>query len=236
MAERRMFAKTIIDSDTFIDMPATARLLYYDLSMRADDDGFVNSPKKIVRMTGASTDDLNLLAIKKFIIPFESGVVVIRHWKIHNYIRNDRYKPTVYQMEKNMLIEDENKEYDLLLTDGIPMVDKRDTQVRLGEDSIGKDSIGESEDKKDNPPAPVSDSSISKFGKFQNVMLTDQQIEDLNTHYSGWERTANRLSEYMESKGKTYKNHYATICIWYKEDNAKTGGAPVKLSEEYESL
>ena len=132
-----MFAKTIIDSDTFIDMPATARLLYYDLSMRADDDGFVNSPKKIVRMTGASTDDLNLLAIKKFIIPFESGVVVIRHWKIHNYIRNDRYKPTVYQMEKNMLIEDENKEYDLLLTDGIPMVDKRDTQVRLGEDSIG---------------------------------------------------------------------------------------------------
>lgn len=111
MAERRMFAKTIIDSDTFIDMPATARLLYYDLSMRADDDGFVNSPKKIVRMTGASIDDLKLLAENQFIIPFQNGVVVIKHWKIHNYIRNDRYKPTVYQNEKNMLKETENKEY-----------------------------------------------------------------------------------------------------------------------------
>ena len=90
MAERRMFAKTIIDSDAFIDMPITARLLYYDLGMRADDDGFVNSPKKIMRMVGASQDDLAILISKKFIIPFETGVVVIKHWRIHNYIRQDR--------------------------------------------------------------------------------------------------------------------------------------------------
>ena len=95
MAERRMFAKTIIDSDAFLDMPTTTRLLYYDLSMRADDDGFINSPKKIQRMIGASDDDLKVLIAKKFIIPFESGVVVIKHWKIHNYIQKDRYKPTV---------------------------------------------------------------------------------------------------------------------------------------------
>ena len=87
MAERRMFAKTIIDSDAFIDMPVTARLLYYDLAMRADDDGFVNSPKKIMRMIGASQDDLSILIVKKFILPFDNGVVVIKHWRIHNYIR-----------------------------------------------------------------------------------------------------------------------------------------------------
>ena len=89
MAERRMFAKTIIDSDSFLDMPVSARLLYYDLGMRADDDGFVNSPKKIMKMIGATQDDLSILILKKFIIPFESGVVVIKHWKIHNYIRKD---------------------------------------------------------------------------------------------------------------------------------------------------
>ena len=83
MAERRMFAKTIIDSDAFLDMPVTARLLYYDLAMRADDDGFVNSPKKIMRMIGASQDDLSILCLRKFLIPFDNGVVVIKHWRIH---------------------------------------------------------------------------------------------------------------------------------------------------------
>ena len=90
MAERRMFAKTIIDSDAFLDMPLSAQALYFHLSMRADDDGFINNPKKIQRMVGASDDDCKLLLMKRFIIVFESGVVVIKHWRIHNYIRNDR--------------------------------------------------------------------------------------------------------------------------------------------------
>ncbi len=147
MAERRMFAKTIIDSDAFLDMPVTARLLYYDLAMRADDDGFVNSPKKIMRMIGASEDDLSILVIRKFIIPFESGVVVIKHWKIHNYLRNDRYKPTAYQKEKALLVEGENKSYhlvDQMDTNGIPMVATWDTQDRdrIGKDRLGKDNKG----------------------------------------------------------------------------------------------
>lgn len=114
MAERRMFAKTIIDSDAFIDMPVTARLLYYDLGMRADDDGFVNSPKKIMRMVGASQDDLAILISKKFIIPFDSGIVVIKHWRIHNYIQKDRYKETKYKDEKAMLTVKENDGYTLI--------------------------------------------------------------------------------------------------------------------------
>jgi len=143
-----MFAKTIIDSDIFLDMPLSTQCLYFHLSMRADDDGFINNPKKIQRMVGSSDDDLKLLIAKNFIIPFESGVVVIKHWKIHNYIQKDRYKETLYKDEKSLLITDKNKEYFI----SIPKVDNEDTkcihdvsnpdtQVRLGKDRIGKYSI-----------------------------------------------------------------------------------------------
>ena len=124
MAERRMFAKTIIDSDAFIDMPVTARLLYYDFGMRADDDGFVNSPKKIMRMVGASQDDLAILISKKFIIPFDTGVVVIKHWRIHNYIRQDRKHNTKYESEFAQLLIKDNGAYSL--SDGhaeVPQID-----------------------------------------------------------------------------------------------------------------
>lgn len=113
MAERRMFAKTIIDSDAFLDMPLSAQVLYFHLSMRADDDGFINNPKKIQRMIGASEDDLKLLILKSFIITFESGVVVIKHWKIHNYLRADRKKATVYPEEMALLETKENGAYTL---------------------------------------------------------------------------------------------------------------------------
>ena len=148
MAERRMFAKTIIDSDVFTDMPISARLLYYDLAMRADDDGFVNSPKKIMRFVGASMDDMNVLIAKQFIIPFESGVVVIKHWKIHNYIQKDRYKATSYQAEKESLTlkngtyyTDDLPDVSNLDTECIQDVYSLDTQDRLGKDRLGKDNI-----------------------------------------------------------------------------------------------
>ena len=138
MAERRMFAKSIIDSDAFLDMPVTARLLYYDLGMRADDDGFVNSYKKIMRMIGASTDDMNILIAKKFVIPFESGVVVIKHWRINNYIRKDRYNETNYKDEKSMLTVDDIGNYHLINDNGIP---SGIPAVDTGKVSIGKDNI-----------------------------------------------------------------------------------------------
>lgn len=138
MAERRMFAKTIIDSDAFLDMPVTARLLYYDLAMRADDDGFVNSPKKIMRMIGASQDDLGILIMRKFILPFENGVVVIKHWRIHNYIRRDTYSETTYKEEKELLELDENKAY--RFKDNEPSTSRpRIVNEPLTQDRIGKD-------------------------------------------------------------------------------------------------
>lgn len=114
MAERRMFAKTIIDSDAFLDMPLSTQALYFHLSMRADDEGFVNNPKKIARMIGADDDSLRILFSKQYLIPFESGVVVIKHWKIHNYIRGDRLTETAYKQEKSMLSIDENGAYSIL--------------------------------------------------------------------------------------------------------------------------
>jgi len=115
-----MFTKSIIESDAFLDLPVSARLLYFDLGMRGDDDGFVDSPKRIMRLTGASDDDLKILIAKQFLIPFDSGVVVIRHWGIHNYIRPDRYKPTQYQLEKSALSKEKGGAYASCLPLGIP--------------------------------------------------------------------------------------------------------------------
>jgi len=140
MAERRMFAKTIIDSDAFLDMPMSSQALYFHLSMRADDDGFINNPKRIQRMIGASDDDMKLLIVKCFVLTFESGVIVIKHWKINNYIRNDRYKETVYQEEKSLLQVKENGAYSLV---GIPNGYQMDTQYRLGKDRLDKNSLVE---------------------------------------------------------------------------------------------
>lgn len=146
MAERRMFAKTIIESDAFLDMPLSAQALYFHLSMRGDDDGFINNPRRIQQMIGSSEDDMKILCMKRFIITFDSGVIVIRHWKIHNYIRQDRYRPTLCKEEKRELTEKSVAAYnegtmneddlkllgiplvDQMTTSGIPLVDQRYTQ------------------------------------------------------------------------------------------------------------
>lgn len=147
MAERRMFSKTVVDSDAFSDMPLTTQALYFHLGMQADDDGFVNSPKKIQRSIGATADDMKLLIAKGFIIPFNSGVIVITHWKVHNYIRKDTYNETTCREEKALLELRENKTYYLpnadSSTDCIRTVDGTLTQVRLGKDRIGKDRLEE---------------------------------------------------------------------------------------------
>lgn len=231
MAERRMFAKTIIDSDAFLDMSVTARLLYYDLSMRADDDGFVNSPKKIMRMVGASEDDLRMLAARKFIIPFENGVVVIKHWRIHNYIRKDRYNETHYSEQKEMLELDENGSYRLVdqrSTVGRPMVDQRLPQVRLGKDrlELDKDSIERL------PPPKATKPARHKYGEYKNVLLSDEDMEKLKAEFpADWQQRIERLSGYIASTGKSYKNHLATIRNWAKRDKEK-GAAEKKQKND----
>jgi len=136
MATKRMFSLNVVDTDAFLEMPVTSRLLYYDLGMRADDDGFVSNWKKILLFTGMKEDDMKVLIAKKFVIPFESGVIVIRHWRMNNYLQNDRTKPTIYQEELKQLEVDENNVYNLD-TKCIHSIDKNSIE----ENSIDKNSI-----------------------------------------------------------------------------------------------
>ena len=111
MAERRMFAKSIVLSDAFLDMPLSTRCLYFTLGMLADDDGFVGNPKSIMRSIGASEEDIKIMAAKGFIVLFESGIILIRHWKINNRIKSDRYRETKYLAEKALFFEDASGAY-----------------------------------------------------------------------------------------------------------------------------
>lgn len=184
MAEKRMFAKTIIDSDAFLDMPLSTQSLYFHLSMRADDDGFVNNPKKIQRMVGASDDDFKILVAKSFIICFETGVIVIKHWLIHNYIRKDRKQDTKYQEEFSRLLVKDNGAYTLdsaaeiaeplLLTGNCQACDSQmsgmcHTENRLDKDRLDKNkiSIGECEGgKKKKNKSRIKETDNPMFNRF----------------------------------------------------------------------
>jgi hypothetical protein len=111
MAEKRMFTMKIIDSDDFLEMPMSTQALYFHLNMRADDDGFINNPKRIMRTVNASEDDMKILITKRFVLAFESGVIVIKHWRMHNAIRKDRYHPTQYTEELESLEVKKNGAY-----------------------------------------------------------------------------------------------------------------------------
>ena len=214
MAERRMFSKTIIDSDLFLDMPLTTQALYFHLSMRADDEGFINNPKRIQRTIGASDDDLRLLIAKQYLIPFDTGVVVVRHWKIHNYIQSDRKKATQCIEEKSQL-KVENNVYEMD-TECIHNAYKPDTQVSIGKVSIGKDSIGEDSISASAKPAH------HKYGEYQNVLLTDEEHDKLMSEFpDDYNQRIERLSGYIASTGKSYKNHLATIRNWAKKDEER---------------
>ena len=168
MAERRMFAKTIVLSDAFLDMPLGARCLYMTMGMLADDDGFVNAPKSIMRQCGASDDDLRVLISKKFVIPFESGVIVIKHWRINNYLQKDRTQPTKYIDEYATLTIDENGAYTQPCIHDCVYIDKNS----IDKNSIDKIRVEESVDGGKKPPAHAR-------GEYGWVKLTDEQYGKL---------------------------------------------------------
>ena len=212
-----MFAKTIIDSDAFIDMPLSTQALYFHLSMRADDDGFINNPKKIQRMISASDDDLKMLIVKKYILPFDSGVVVIKHWKIHNYIRSDRYKPTVYTDEKALITSKENGVYTKTNTVGIPNGYQTDTQVSIDKVSISKDSIDRADKKKSGAFVPPTLEEVSKYCQERENTIDPQTFIDFyeargwmvgNTKMKNWKAAVrtweNRKKKNAESSIATY--------------------------------
>lgn len=238
MAERRMFAKSIVDSDAFIDMPMSARLLYYDLGMRADDDGFVNSPKKIMRMTGATNDDMNILLMRKFVIDFDNGVVVIKHWRIHNYIQKDRYKPTNYKEQMAMLETDENGSYRRLKSPApciqpvstlepecIQNVSTTEPQDRLVKDRLVKDSVGNNGDKPHRHPTVeevraycderhnnVDPQTFVDFYQSKGWLIGKAPMKDWKAAVRTWERSETKGGRMMSAKQKDYYDKWHPAC------------------------
>ena len=219
-----MFAKTIVLSDAFLDMPLTARCLYFTLGMLADDDGFVNSPKSIIRQCGASEDDLRILIAKKFVIAFENGVIVIKHWRLNNYLRSDRYKPTVYADEKQRITVDGSGIYH---TDtdkvgipdiGIPSIGK----VREGKESIGKVNNVRAESEPDSAPAvitiPLNDGSEyavkqDDFNEWLTLYPAVDVMQELRK-MRGW-------SQVNGAKRKTRKGIKRFIVNWLAREQDK---------------
>lgn len=234
-----MFAKTICLSDAFLDMPLSARCLYFTLGLLADDDGFINSPKSVMRQCGASQDDLSLLLTKKFVLAFDTGVIVIKHWRINNYLRSDRYQCTKYQEEKAQLETDENGAY--RYTSGIP-----GGIPRLGKDRIiGKDRIEDSTVNEINNKYIIStDQLVSrpqkhKHGEYKNVLLTDEEYEKLKTEFpTDYQERIERLSSYIASTGKSYKSHLATIRNWARMDKERhpQTKSPINDSNHFDDL
>jgi len=169
MAQRRMFSKDIVKSDAFLDMPVSSQLLYFQLGMEADDDGFIGNSKMIIRTAGANDDDMKILLTKRFLLQFNNGVIVIKHWKINNYIQKDRYNETKYLEEKNSLITKENGAY----TERIQNVSSLETQVRLGKVRLGKVSIGKDRDTSDVKPS-------------QDIPVVIDMFKVVNPSYKKW--------------------------------------------------
>lgn len=228
MAERRMFTKKITNSDPFTEMPLSAQALYFHLNMEADDDGFLNNPKKVQRSIGASEDDLKLLIAKRFILTFEKGIIVIKHWRMHNLLRKDRYNETQYMEEKETLVLQADGSYTEkppelpVATKWQPNGNQMATQYSIVKDSIVKDSIVECS--VDDATTTTTDENQLKLvggslGKGV-VYLSDRQLADLidRLGLDAFNRYVDRLANFIIEKNAHINNHYETILKWYEED------------------
>ena len=212
MATRRAFTTKITESDAFLDMPLSTQCLYFHLNMNGDDDGFINNPKRIMRLIGATDDDLKLLIAKSFVLVFESGVIVIKHWRMHNTLKNDRYHPTDYQEEYRMLGIKDNQSYTW----------KQNGNILETEHNITKHNITEH-----------NKNIKHKYGEYNNVLLSDEELEKLKNEFpNDYKDRIERVSEYCASTGKTYKNYLATIRNWNRRDQDKKPKAEVFEEKE----
>ena len=220
MAERRMFTKKVTDSDAFIEMSSASQALYFHLNQGADDDGFNNQVQMAMLKAHASTDDLKVLMAKNFVIRFESGVIVIKHWRMHNTLRKDRYTPTNYQEEFKLLGIKENGSYSL----GCQVVAERLPQVSIGKNSIDKDRLVEGSVITDTGTPTTEENKLNciegDLGKGV-VYLTDNQLHDLMDRLGidAFNRYVDRLATFIIDKNAHVKNHYETIIKWYTDDS-----------------
>lgn len=237
MAERRMFAKTIVESDAFLDMPLSAQSLYIHLGMNADDWGFVNNPRSIRRMCGASEDDLRLLVAKKFILTFDSGAAVIKSWWVNNYVQSDRRHPTRYQEELETLFLDENKSYTTKDTGVLPAdmfnrvskvepvciqpVSKMDTEVRLGKVRLGESTSNSS--RVDTQPNPKGFGACApeQPKKRRAKKFVKPTIPEVAEYAEGFIKSRN-----LRLTGETFRAE--RFVSWYDANGWKVGKNPMK--------
>lgn len=243
MSKKRMFSPQITDSDAFIDMPLSTQCLYFHLCMHSDDDGFCNQTKKIARMIGASEDDLKLLLIKKFVIAFDTGVLVIKHWRMHNYIRGDRYTETVYKEEKAQLDVDESNIYHLMppchtigTPDDIPVVIPAVDTDKIREDKIRLDKISVEESSDD----LTSKSSDTRTSTPRMRRPSLDEIKDYFFEIGGTETEAESFFDYYSANGwKVGKNpmkNWKSACNnWHRNEHKfTTTKQPPKKSSAWE--
>lgn len=222
MAQKRMFTMHILDSDAFLDMPLSSQCLYLHLNMRADDDGFIGNPRRIQRMIGASDDDLKLLIAKRFILVFDDGVIVIKHWRMHNTIQSDRYTPTVYQEEKQKLLLKDNKSYSLNNGNKMFPECKQNDNTGLG---LGLDKgLGLEEELKDNSKKrsvftpPTLDEVINYCSERKNNVDADRFIDFYSC--KGWMVGKNKMKDWK-----------AAVRTWERGDNNGRAGTSSKPKE-----
>ena len=240
MAERRMMSKSVIETDAFMDMPFSTQALYFHLLLRADDDGFIKSPKAIMRFINARDDDMKLLIAKQYVLAFDSGVIVIKHWKIHNYIRSDRYKRTDCIEAQQVKLTGDN-EYTVCqngVSVGIPsgsqevyqVVDEMDTQVRLGKDRLGKDSI-ELDSIGDKSPKTSAKTTKKRTFKPPTLAEVNDYILEKGIHNV----SAKDFVDYYEAgnwhdaKGNKVKSWKQKLLTWARHEN---GNAKTHTSNE----
>lgn len=220
MADRRMFNRKIVESDAFLDMPLSAQALYLHLNMEADDAGFVNSPKRIQRMIGSSEDDLKLLLAKSFLIAFDSGVMVVKHWKINNYIAKDRYHETSYLEEKKMLSEKDNGAYSLKTLEELEEIEE--IEVKEEEPPVITLTLN------DKSEYGVTQTDIDLFTELYPAVNVMQELRNMK----GWcnsnpskRKTRRGINRFINSwlsreqdNGRSYESKTSKIDAWSKND------------------
>ena len=227
MANKRMINASIVETDLFVDMPLSAQCLYFHLNVNADDDGFVGSPKRIQRSIGASDDDLKLLIAKGFVIVFQSGVIVITHWKMHNTIKKDRYTKTIYTDELNQLGSSENKAYKLIVDNAETIWNQNGTKPdpkcpqngTADKNRLDKNRLEESENnRKSNRFAPPSVDDVRAYCLERGNNIDPDKFVDYYTG-NGWMIGRNKMKDWK-----------ATVRSWERNDysnNKKQNGSAI---------
>lgn len=246
MAQKRMFDKSVIRRDDFIEMPDSTQNLYFHLSMDADDDGFVDNWKSIMRMTGKKEDDMKLLIAKNFVIPFDTGVIVIKHWRLNNYLRKDRYTETKYLKEKSNLIIGENEEYSLGIPVGIPVGNP-------DKNSIDKNSIDNIKENKENVIEYFSNNIHSitpiEYQKLEywlnefnediikkaidiSVINGKRSLAYIEAILKSWKQKGYKILIDIEQEVKSKNNKDAIIPSWLGKEIKEEENDDFKISDE----